>query len=96
MVARADGTRLAAIVNWRRVADAAGRLLGYRVTVTDASERAGLERELSRERERTRQQEAIVRQRSESGAFKDVEGLKKVPGLDVTVLQSRRDRITYQ
>ena len=40
--------------------------------------------------------EAIVRQRSESGAFKDVEGLKKVPGLDIAVLQSRRDRITYQ
>lgn len=62
-LARADGTRLPAIVNWRRVADAAGRLLGYRVMVTDASERAGFERELSQERERTRQQEAIVRQR---------------------------------
>lgn len=40
--------------------------------------------------------EAIVRQRTETGPFRDVEGLKKVPGVDGGVLQSRRDRIEFQ
>lgn len=40
--------------------------------------------------------EAIVRQRTEAGPFQDVDGLKKISGVDAAVLQSRRDRIAFQ
>jgi competence protein ComEA len=38
---------------------------------------------------------AIVRYRAANGAFKDLEGLKKVPGLDAKLLEDRKDRITF-
>jgi PAS domain S-box-containing protein len=58
----ADGGRLPAQVNWRRVDNAEGALLGYRIMVVSAIERVACERALLAERERTRQQEAIVRE----------------------------------
>jgi competence protein ComEA len=41
------------------------------------------------------QAEEIVRYRSEHGAFTDLDGLKKVPGLDAAVLEERKDRIAF-
>ncbi|EYD73530.1 Sensor histidine kinase with PAS and Response regulator receiver domain protein [Rubellimicrobium mesophilum DSM 19309] len=51
---RADGTRLPALVDWRRVDDADGGLLGHRLLVVDATDRRAYERELLAERERAR------------------------------------------
>jgi PAS domain S-box-containing protein len=59
---RADGGHLPTLVNWRCEHDASGHLLGDRVMVVSAVERVAFERELLAERERTRQQEAIVRE----------------------------------
>jgi PAS domain S-box-containing protein len=61
-LARADGGLLPALLNWRRVDDAQGRILGYRVMVVSAVERVAYERQLFAERERARQQEAMVRE----------------------------------
>lgn len=41
------------------------------------------------------QSAAIVRYRASNGEFKDLEGLKKVPGLDAKMLEDRKDRITF-
>ena len=51
---RADGTRLPALVDWKRLDDADGRLLGHRLMVVDSSDRRAYERELLAERERAR------------------------------------------
>ncbi|WP_210529862.1 PAS domain-containing hybrid sensor histidine kinase/response regulator [Rubellimicrobium arenae] len=51
---RADGTRLPALMEWRRVDGLDGAPLGYRVMVVDATERRAYERELLDERERAR------------------------------------------
>jgi PAS domain S-box-containing protein len=61
-LACAGGGRLPALVNWRRVDDPDGGLLGYRVMVVSAIERVAYERALLAERERARQQEAMVRE----------------------------------
>lgn len=61
-LARKDGGRLPAMVNFRRVDDAEGRILGLRIMVVSAVERVAYERELLAERERARQQEAMVRE----------------------------------
>jgi competence protein ComEA len=42
------------------------------------------------------QSAAIVRYRAANGEFKDLEGLKKVPGLDAKILEDRKDRIVFQ
>jgi len=44
----------------------------------------------------TEQSAAIVRYRGANGEFKDLEGLKKVPGLDAKLLEDRKDRITFK
>ena len=41
------------------------------------------------------QSAAIVRYRAANGEFKDLAGLKKVPGLDAKLLEERKDRITF-
>jgi PAS domain S-box-containing protein len=61
-LACAGGAVLPALVNWRRVDDPDGGLLGYRVMVINATERIAYERALLAERERARQQEAMVRE----------------------------------
>jgi competence protein ComEA len=38
---------------------------------------------------------AIVQYRTTNGDFKDLDGLKKVPGLDAKVIDSRKDRILF-
>jgi len=42
------------------------------------------------------QAEAIVRFRSESGEFKDLPALLKVPGADAKLLEERKDRIVFR
>jgi len=42
------------------------------------------------------QSAAIVRYRAANGEFKDLDGLKKVPGLDVKGLEDRKDRIAFK
>jgi len=42
------------------------------------------------------QSAAIVRYRAAKGEFKDLEGLKKVPGLDAKLLEDRKDRIVFK
>jgi competence protein ComEA len=42
------------------------------------------------------QSSAIVRYRAAHGEFKDLEGLKKVPGLDAKLLEDRKERITFK
>jgi len=42
------------------------------------------------------QSAAIVRYRASNGAFKNLDGLKKVPGLDAKLLEDRKDRITFE
>ena len=59
---RTDGGELPALVNWRSVRDAEANVLGYRIMVISAVERIAYERELVAERERARQQEAMVRE----------------------------------
>lgn len=39
--------------------------------------------------------EAVVKRRAEKGNFKNLDELKKVPGLDATKLEARRDRIRF-
>jgi competence protein ComEA len=40
--------------------------------------------------------EAIVRYRMENGEFAELESLKKVPGIDAALIESRKDRIAFQ
>lgn len=40
--------------------------------------------------------EAVVKRRTEKGNFKSLDELKKVPGVDATKLDARRDRIRFQ
>jgi PAS domain S-box-containing protein len=61
-LARADGGQLPALVNWRRVEDAKGTIVGFRVIVVSATERVAYERELLAERDHARHQEAKVRE----------------------------------
>lgn len=42
------------------------------------------------------QSAAIVRYRAANGEFKNLEGLKKVPGLDAKLLDDRKDRILFK
>jgi competence protein ComEA len=39
---------------------------------------------------------AIVRYRTANGEFKDLDGLKKVPGLDAAVIEDRKGRIAFK
>ncbi len=39
--------------------------------------------------------EAVVRRRTENGAFKTIADLKKVPGVDPVILEARKDRIMF-
>jgi len=39
---------------------------------------------------------AIVRYRTDNGDFSDLEKLKKVPGVDATVIEERKSRITFK
>src|SRR5216117_2397182 len=38
----------------------------------------------------------IVRYRSERGDFRDLDSLKKVPGVDAAILEERKDRIAFR
>ena len=38
---------------------------------------------------------AVVRYRKENGRYKDLQGLKKVPGLDMTKIEANKDRIVF-
>ena len=40
--------------------------------------------------------DAIVRYRTDNGGFKDLDGLKKVPGVDANAIEERRTRIVFQ
>jgi competence protein ComEA len=42
------------------------------------------------------QADGIVKYRAANGDFKDLESLKKVPGVDAKVLDERKDRITFK
>src|SRR5580700_2346169 len=44
----------------------------------------------------TEQSAAIIRYRGANGEFKDLEDLKKVPGLDAKLLDDRKDRIVFK
>jgi competence protein ComEA len=44
----------------------------------------------------SQQAEAILRYRAASGDFKNLEDLKKVPGVDAALLEERKDRIVFQ
>lgn len=39
---------------------------------------------------------AIVQYRTAHGAFQDLDGLKKVPGIDAAVIEDRKGRIAFQ
>lgn len=39
--------------------------------------------------------EALVKHRTEKGSFKNLEELKKSPGVDASKLEARKDRITF-
>jgi len=39
---------------------------------------------------------AIVRYRSDNGDFSDLDNLKKVPGVDASVIEERKSRITFK
>ena len=39
--------------------------------------------------------EAIVRRRTEGGAYTSIDGLKQVPGLAATVIETRKDRFIF-
>ena len=43
-----------------------------------------------------KQAEAILRYRAENGEFKDLDALKKVPGVDASVIEDRKDRIVFK
>jgi PAS domain S-box-containing protein len=60
-LAGANGDPLPVRLSWRRVDDAQGVNLGYRVVVISAVEHAACERALLAEQERTRQQDAAIR-----------------------------------
>ena len=57
----AAGNRLPALLTWRRVDDAGGAVLGYRVMVVNARERVAYQQALLAEQRRTGEQEAKVR-----------------------------------
>jgi competence protein ComEA len=40
--------------------------------------------------------DAIVRYRAERGEFTDLDGLKKVPGVDAEAIEERKDRIAFK
>jgi competence protein ComEA len=44
----------------------------------------------------SREADAIVRYRAERGEFTDLEGLKKVPGVDAEAIEERKDRIAFK
>ena len=44
----------------------------------------------------SKEADAIVRFRAGNGEFKDLESLKKVPGVNAQVLEERKDRITFK
>jgi competence protein ComEA len=44
----------------------------------------------------SKQAEEIVRYRAEHGEFKDLDSLKRVPGLDAMVMEERKDRIAFR
>jgi competence protein ComEA len=40
--------------------------------------------------------DALVRYRTENGEFKDLDGLKKVPGVDASAIEQRKDRVVFK
>jgi competence protein ComEA len=44
---------------------------------------------------RRSQAAAIIRHRTEHGAFKSIEDLKKVPGVDAAKIEAKRDRLVF-
>ena len=44
---------------------------------------------------RRSQAAAVIRYRSENGNFKNIDDLKKVPGIDAAAIESRKDRIVF-
>ncbi len=40
--------------------------------------------------------DALVRYRTENGEFKDLDALKKVPGVDAHAIEERKDRIVFK
>ncbi len=44
----------------------------------------------------SKEAEAIVRYRAGNGEFKDLESLKRVPGVNAQVLEERKDRIAFK
>ena len=43
----------------------------------------------------TKEAEAIIRRREEHGAFKTLDDLKNVPGLDIAKIEARKDRLAF-
>jgi competence protein ComEA len=43
----------------------------------------------------TKQAEAIVAYRTKNGDFKDVDGIKKVDGIDAAAIDAKKDRIVF-
>ncbi len=39
--------------------------------------------------------EAIVRQRTETGAYKSIDDLKQVPGVTANAIEARKDRLVF-
>ena len=44
---------------------------------------------------RRSQAAAIIRYREKNGPFKSIEDLKKVPGVDVEIIEAKKDRLTF-
>jgi competence protein ComEA len=40
--------------------------------------------------------DAMVRYRTDNGEFKDLDGLKKVPGVDANAIEERKERIAFK
>src|SRR5262249_32879588 len=39
---------------------------------------------------------AIIQYREKNGPFKSIEDLKKVPGVDVAMIEAKKDRLTFE
>lgn len=39
---------------------------------------------------------AVIKYREQNGPFKSIEDLKKVPGIDVTKIEAKKDRLTFE
>ena len=65
-LARADGSKLPALIDWRPMRDDGGEIIGLRVLVVDATDRRSYERELIAERERAKATAEALRELNET------------------------------